>query len=167
MIWLRLPLALSLLWAIWFLLPVQSWTIAGDVRVIRSASELTVLPAGSKLLLEGTLWPQGAVQHLYDGAFLYERKVHHKSWNSAVQNDIFEAQKPASLLRFADGSELHLPAGHYRPIARHERHRSTQPLHDLTLPSAATHTPASPRAGGSSAQNKYNNRLPRPPARRP
>lgn len=142
MIWLRLPLALGLLWAIWFLLPVQTWKIGDNVHVIRSTSELGVLPTGSKLLLEGRLWPQGTVQHLHDGAFLYERTVHHKSWNSAVQHDIFEAQKPASRLRFADGSTLPLPAGHYRPIRRHEKRRSPHPVHDLNLPAVSPLTPA-------------------------
>lgn len=159
MIWLRLPLALGLLWAIWFLLPVQAWKMADDVHVIRSGSELVGLPAGSQLLLEGRLWPQDAVLRLHDGAFLYERRVHHKSWNSAVQHDIFEAQKPASRLRFADGSALSLPAGHYRPVLRHEKRRSPHPVHDLSLPAGRPLTPATQPTVLAPAESEWQLRL--------
>lgn len=155
MIWLRLPIALGLLWAIWFLLPVKTWKIGDDVHVIRSGSELAGVPAGSQLLLEGRLWPQGSVPRLYDGAFLYERRVHHKSWNSAVQHDIFEAQKPASHLRFADGSVLSLPAGHYRPVRRHEKRRSPHPVHDLNLPAVSPLTPATQRTVLAPAESDW------------
>lgn len=136
--WLRLPVALGLLWAIWFLLPVRDWKIPDDVHVIRAASELTNLPEGSKLLLEGKLWPDGAVTRLHDGAFLYERRVHYKALDNSRQTSIFEAEKPSSRLRFADGSELRLPGSAYQRLARKEERSSQHAIHDLPWPEALT-----------------------------
>lgn len=136
--WLRLPIGLGLLWVIWFVIPVQSWKVPDNVYVIRATSELASLPEGSKLLLEGTLWPEGAVTRLHDGAFLYERHVHYKAHDNSRQTHIFEAEKPDSRLRFADGSELHLPGGMYRRVSRKEEHSSPHAIHDLPWPDALT-----------------------------
>ncbi len=136
--WLRVPVALGLLWAIWFLMPVRDWKIPDDVHVIRAASELATLPEGSKLLLEGRLWPDGTVTRLHDGAFLYERRVHYKARDNSHQTSIFEAEKPASRLRFADGSELRLPGSSYRRLARKEERSSQHALHDMPWPEALT-----------------------------
>lgn len=136
--WLRLPLALGLLWAIWFGLPVHAWKIPDDVHVIRATSELAALPEDSKLLLEGKLWPDGAVTRLHDGAFLYERRVHYKARDNARHTSIFEAEKPASRLHFADGSELRLPGSTYRRIARKEERSSQHAIHDLPWPEELT-----------------------------
>lgn len=71
------------------------------------------MPSGQKILLEARIYPNQKDIPYYDGAFIYERQVQHKSNGTNIEADIFSAERPSVKLVFQDNSSLVLPQGYY------------------------------------------------------
>lgn len=128
--WWRVPVALSLFWAIWFAWPAAPWTLPPAAVRAESAAALAGIAPGTTVILDGRLWPlhDDVARPLHDGAFIYQRWLRYKGDQGGWTTLLFEARQPAFRLLLADGSTVRFVAGHYREDASGFRHDGLPPL---------------------------------------
>ncbi|MDP2228747.1 MAG: hypothetical protein Q8J78_14855 [Moraxellaceae bacterium] len=138
--WLRLPVGLGLLWAIWFGWPAQPWQLPEGAVRIASSGALKQLSPGTIAVLDGRVWPlpeatadagglpRKAPLPQHDGAFIYERWLRYKTEQGGWTTHLFDARQPAFRLVMADGSTADFSAGAYRENATGRRHNGLAQL---------------------------------------